>query len=362
MGGMTEAFDLEGYLAQGVEDIVRGALKASLSNPRQSAFLARYALASRKSSALRRRAAEAGEHIPPFLIASVTTQCNLRCAGCYARANGVPCDGADLLSDEEWQRIFKEAAEMGIGFILLAGGEPLMRRGLMEVAGRFPGILFPVFTNATLLDGDYAALFSRFRNLIPVMSLEGGEAETDLRRGAGVYRRIIEAAALLKEQGILFGASVTVTKENIVRVTDDAFLSDLSGRGFRVVVYVDYVPVEETSQDLAPGDAERAALASRLSELRDQNTELLLIAFPGDELASGGCLAAGRGFFHINARGGAEPCPFSPYSDINVRDIPLRQALKSPLFERLREGNLLKEHHAGGCVLFERREKVRLLL
>ena len=89
---------------------------------------------------------------------------------------------------------------------------------------------------------------------------------------------------------------------------------------------------------------------------------MVFISFPGDEKSSGGCLAAGRGFFHINSHGGAEPCPFSPYSDINVKNTSLRQALRSPLFTALREQNVLLEDHSGGCVLFERRETVEALL
>ncbi len=360
---MAEAFNLDQYLTRGVEDIVRGILKASLHNPKGSAFLARYALASRRAGELRRRAEEAGEHIPPFLIASITTRCNLRCAGCYARANDACCDREEgLLSDGEWRAIFEEAAGMGVGFILLAGGEPLMRRGVLEEAGGVKDILFPVFTNATLIDEKYAALFCKYRNLIPVLSIEGGEAETDARRGTGVYRRLTQSVKLLKENGILFGASVTVTKANIRNVTSDAFLQDLRAQGFKAVVYVDYVPVEGESDALAPEDEERAYLSERLARIREEFSGLLFIAFPGDEAASGGCLAAGRGFFHINARGGAEPCPFSPYSDVSVRDVTLRQALKSPLFSRLREGNLLTEDHAGGCVLFEKRDQVQRLL
>jgi MoaA/NifB/PqqE/SkfB family radical SAM enzyme len=360
---MAEAFNLEAYLTRGVEEIVAGILKASLKNPKGSAFLARYALASRRAGELRRRAEEAGEHIPPFLIASVTTRCNLRCAGCYARANDACCDREEgLLSDGEWRAVFEEAAGMGVGFILLAGGEPLMRRGVLEEAGGVRDILFPVFTNATLIDGEYAALFGRCRNLIPVLSIEGGEAETDERRGAGVYQRLMQSVGLLKESGILFGASVTVTKANIRNVTGDEFLRDLRAQGFKAVVYVDYVPVEGESSALAPEDGERAYLSERLAHVRAEDSGLLLIAFPGDEAASGGCLAAGRGFFHINARGGAEPCPFSPFSDVSVRDVPLRQALKSPLFTRLRDGNLLTEDHAGGCVLFEKRDQVQRLL
>ncbi len=89
---------------------------------------------------------------------------------------------------------------------------------------------------------------------------------------------------------------------------------------------------------------------------------MLFISFPGDEKSSGGCLAAGRGFFHINPQGGAEPCPFSPYSDINVRDTSVREALQSKLFTSLRSSDTLMEEHPGGCVLFERRDQVEDLL
>ena len=130
----------------------------------------------------------------------------------------------------------------------------------------------------------------------------------------------------------------------------------------KAVVYVEFVPTDESMKHLAPGDAERAALAARLAELRGQGNQLLLVSFPGDELASGGCLAAGRGFFHINPRGGAEPCPFSPYSDANLRDMPLRDAMNSPLFRGLRADGLLAGAHEGGCVLFENRRRVEEML
>lgn len=73
-------------------------------------------------------------------------------------------------------------------------------------------------------------------------------------------------------------------------------------------------------------------------------------------------LAAGRGFFHINSHGGAEPCPFSPYSDVNVRNTSLKEALHSKLFGLLRDCDVLKDDHKGGCVLFEKRDQVQAFL
>ena len=89
---------------------------------------------------------------------------------------------------------------------------------------------------------------------------------------------------------------------------------------------------------------------------------MVYISFPGDEKSSGGCVAAGRGFFHINSHGGVEPCPFSPYSDVNIRNTSLKEALHSPLFMALRDGGILNDDHEGGCVLYEKRELVESLL
>lgn len=81
----------------------------------------------------------------------------------------------------------------------------------------------------------------------------------------------------------------------------------------------------------APAEEERAVLKEGIDRFRKDYDEMVFVSFTGDEMISGGCIAAGRGVFHINSHGGAEPCPFSPYSDINVRDTSLREALKSKL-------------------------------
>ena len=357
-------FDLERYLTAGVEDMVRDMLKAAVFHPAEAAFMAKFALESRRAAERRHALEAAGEHIPTYLICSVTSVCNLHCVGCYARSLETCEDGAPTaqLTGEDWGRIFSEAAELGISFILLAGGEPMVRRDVIRSAAEHPEILFPIFTNGTLMNDEYMALFREHRNLAPVFSIEGGETATDNRRGAGIYARVRRAMEKLREDRILFGASVTVTSENLAEVTSDAFLDELRELGCKAVIFVEYVPTAHESRSLALSDGQRETLAGRLSELRGREDSLLLVSFPGDEKASGGCLAAGRGFFHINSHGGAEPCPFSPYSDINVRDTSLREAMRSPLFTSLRESGILLEEHEGGCTLFARRKDVEALL
>ncbi len=364
VGMINETFDLQAYVTSGVENVVRDALKATLKDPRESAFMLRFAAASKAASKKRRVAEDAGEHIPPFLIASITSQCNLHCAGCYSRCNNATVDAAPVqqLSAEEWLRIFDEADELGISFILLAGGEPMLRRDIIEAAGKKPNILFPIFTNGTFIDKRYFELFDRCRNLIPIMSIEGEKEITDARRGKGVYDRLIANMDEFARRSLIFGASVTVTTQNLREVSSDDFLKKLSDRGCKAVIFVEFVPVTEESRELAPGDEERAFLSAELDRLRREHPEMVYISFPGDEKSSGGCVAAGRGFFHINSHGGAEPCPFSPYSDVNIRDSSLREAMHSPLFTALREGEILLDDHEGGCVLYEKRALVEALL
>ncbi len=359
-----KGFNLEEYMTGGVENIVKGAVRATLKDPKESAFMARYALTSRESSRRRAVLNEQGEHIPPFLIASITSSCNLHCAGCYARENHTCSDEEAYaqLSAEEWDAVFREAKDLGIGFILLIGGEPMMRRDVLEKAAKIPEILFPVFTNGTLLNDSYIQLFDKSRNLLPIFSIEGGEKKTDERRGNGIYRNLIRVMDRLSESHLIFGASITVTTSNLSEVVSNDFISVLQKRGCKAVIYVEFVPTTERDAGLAPQDAERVFLKNKLMELRERYQEMLFLSFPGDEKSSGGCIAAGRGFFHINSHGGAEPCPFSPYSDINVRDTSVREALHSKLFAALQEGDVLMEDHPGGCVLSERKNQVEKML
>lgn len=360
----AEPFNLERYLSNGVENIVKNLIKTSAFHPRESLFMAQYALASKKATELRRAAEERGEHVPPFLIASITSLCNLHCAGCYARSLETCVDGepVEQMQAEEWAHVFAQARELGIGFILLAGGEPMVRRDIIEKAAEYPEILFPVFTNGTMLTGDYLDLFERHRNLVPILSIEGGEEKTDSRRGAGVYRKVQGIMEQMRGRRIAFGASITVTSQNQSEVTSDEFVREMAETGCKAIIYVEFVPTNEAMKSLALNDEERAALAERLAEIRRKDDSMLLISFPGDEKSSGGCLAAGRGFFHINSHGGAEPCPFSPYSDINVREHSLQEVMNSGLFQSLREEGVLMEEHDGGCVLYQRRQQVEALL
>ena len=338
-----------------------------LSNPREARTVLRLQQAFMASEPRRKRAQqELGVDVPPFLIASIATTCNLSCAGCYARANGIAADEGQgrrqVMKPEEWRAVFEEAAKLGINFALLAGGEPLTRRDILQQVAEVKDMIFPIFTNGTMFSPWYLDFFAKNLNLIPVISVEGNRVTTDERRGEGVYQRALKAMDCLHEANLFYGVSLTVTTENFAQITSDEYVDSLRERGCKLVIYVEYVPTDEGTEHLALSPADSELMEQAQERLMQRYDNMVVISFPGGEKKMGGCLAAGRGFFHIGPDGAAEPCPFSPYSDASVRTIGIAGALKSPLFRKLRDSRLVGGEHDGGCVLWEHRAEVEAML
>ena len=356
--------NLTAFMNRGIKNLLKTMTRYYIKDREGRAFLSHVLPYIQKSADIRNRYEKRGTHIPPFLIASIASQCNLHCSGCYARASGA-CGSDPTKSDlsaARWKEIFAEAAQLGIPFILLAGGEPFMRRDVIEAAAQSRNIVFPVFTNGTMIDDDNLALLDRNRNVIPVFSIEGAAVETDQRRGEGTYAMVYEAMNRLWERGVLFGVSITVTKKNIHIVTEPSFVFELRNKGCGLVFFVEYVPVSEGTEQLSLSCDDLNTLAASVSTLKKSMDDMIILSFPGDEAAMGGCLAAGRGFFHINASGAAEPCPFSPYAKDNLKTSSILDVLKSDYFAQLRETANQADAHTGGCTLFEQRDKVLALV
>jgi MoaA/NifB/PqqE/SkfB family radical SAM enzyme len=361
---MGERSELQKFLSDGVRNIIRNALKAAYKNPAAGLFFVRMGWVFRQSEKKRATYLEKENlHVPPFLISSIASDCNLYCKGCYARANSI-CGTTQKkeLTTERWKTLFEEAVDLGVNFNLLAGGEPLLRKDIICAASQVKNMIFPIFTNGTLFNEEYLRLFSRSRNLIPVLSMEGTSAQTDERRGKGVFLKLKQTMEQLNKRNVFYGISFTVTSSNKNEVTNSSHINELYSMGCRLIFFIEYVPTDRQTAHLALSDNEIKEMALAIEALHKQYPRIIFISFPGDEEQLGGCLAAGRGFFHINPEGQAEPCPFSPYSDSNAADVGLKTALKSPFFKKLRDAGLVGGEHTGGCVLFEKEELVKQLV
>lgn len=356
--------NLNVLMQNSVHGIVKKAGRYYLRNKRGRAFITNILPQILKSADLRKEIEEQGLHIPPFLIASIASQCNLHCTGCYARVGGDCCENKSEpdLTDKEWENIFCQATGLGVSFILIAGGEPFMRKDVIQSAAKFQNIIFPIFTNGTLIQDDYLDMFDKYRHLIPIFSIEGNQKETDFRRGDGVYSTIASTMQKMHKKNILFGASVTVTHENLNTVLTHSFINELHKRGCGVLFFVEYVPAESGTEYLTLTEEGQKKLQQCAQSFKNSFDDMVVLSFPGDEEAMGGCLASGRGFFHINSQGGAEPCPFSPYSKHNLKRTPLTEVLRSRYFNDLRKLAVEADSHTGGCVLFQKEKEVQMLL
>jgi MoaA/NifB/PqqE/SkfB family radical SAM enzyme len=337
----------------------KGAVRASLRDPRFALFFLK-TIRRQKAAAVRRDMLEKdGLRVPPLLIASLTAQCNLSCKGCYARAHRRSGNGE--LSGDEWIRIIGEAEALGVSIVMLAGGEPFLRTDLLDVTERFPGLVFPVFTNGLVMTDPVLRRLKKQKHVIPVVSIEGFEKQTDERRGAGVFGRLQETLSRLKRNGIFYGISVTVNRENFDHATDEKFIRGLFKGGCRLFFFIEYTPVEESTGHLVLTELQRTRLRAVEEKLRPRFPGVFIV-FPGDEEQYGGCLAAGRGFVHVGPDGGLEPCPFAPYSDTNLRHMSFKDTLQSVLLKRIRDNHDKLNETSGGCALWNNREWVRTLV
>ena len=342
-----------------IEDTFRQALRIVSQYPAILPEAVKIAWYQKKAAGIRRKFERKGLLVPPVVIISVTSRCNLACAGCYMkqRNGNAPEMRPDLFSS-----VIEEAAGLGVGIIVIAGGEPLMRKDeILSVAWTHPRILFPLFTNGLMIDDNSAKEIGCLKNIVPMISFEGSRNDTDDRRGKGVYDRLLKSCSALQQNGIFFGCSVTVTSRNLPGVTDEEFIRGMVRGGARVFVFVEYVPIEPGTEDLVLTRDQQVTLHTRISLLENQ-FPALFIGFPGDETRYGGCLAAGRGFIHVSSSGGVEPCPAAPFSDANLADISLRDALQSPFFAKIRLNHTKLTETNGGCALWTNRAWAKDLL
>lgn len=360
-------FSLDDYLNNAIRNIMSNAYKAVFSNPKESLFIYRMQKVFGKLEK-RRKAYKEKEnlHIPPFLISSIAINCNLTCKGCYACANS-NCETVEKgkkaeLTAEQWKQIFLDANKMGVNFNILIGGEPLLRKDILKAAAEVKEMIFPIFTNGTMITEPYLDFFSEHLNLVPILSIEGCKENIDDRRGLGVFNKVIHSIELLKDRELFYGASITISTENLDMVTSLSYVKLLKELGCKIIFYVEYAQAEASASYLGLDEKGIAQMEVNLERLRVAYEDILFLSFPGYEKAMGGCLAAGRGFLHISSEGEAEVCPFSPYSDRNVAETGLKEALKSPFFAKLRKSGLIGGEHSGGCTLFEHEEQVKQML
>ncbi len=303
---------------------------------------------------------------PFFFVISPTMRCNLRCQGCYAAQYKKESD----LPYEIIDKIFTDAKQMGIYFITVSGGEPFIRRDLLNLFAKHNQIFFQVFTNGTLIDKTLAQQIANIGNIAPVISIEGFEKETDLRRGKGVFKKICQAMDRLKEAGVIFGYSTMPCRHNWRLLVKDDFYQFLEEKGALFGWFFQYIPVgKKPNPKLMLTPKQRIEINKKVNQIR-KSMSMFAVDFWTDGPYVKGCLAGGRndgGYFHINVYGDIEPCVFIHFAQDNIKEIyahkgHLWDVLKSDLFCEIRKGQPWNRDHRMPCMIIDNPKCLRKIV
>jgi MoaA/NifB/PqqE/SkfB family radical SAM enzyme len=311
-----------------------------------------------RGGSVRRFLASDERWVPSLVVVSPTMRCNLNCTGCYS---GLYTKDGEL-SETEMDDIFAQCREMGVYFVVISGGEPYtMKRTLLKLFKKYNDMYFLTYTNGTLLDEPTVRRVAKLGNVAPAISVEGYGEHTDARRGSGVYGKVSEAMALLKKHRVLFGVSVTYTRDNIDLITRDEFIRHYLDKGVIFAWYFMFMPVgRDPILELVPTPEQRLYCGRQVERLR-RLYPLFMADFWNDGPAVGGCLAGARNYLHILNSGRIEPCVFAHFGIDNIRDKSILEAANSPFFKAIRrefpyndEGNLKRP-----CMIIDNPEVLR---
>ncbi len=292
-------------------------------------------------------------NIPWAILLDPTSACNLHCTGCWAAEYGNKLN----LTFDEIDSIITQGKELGVYMYIYTGGEPLVRKAdLIKLCEKHDDCVFLAFTNGTLIDGKFADDMLRVGNFIPAISLEGDEADTDSRRGAGSYRKVRNAMKLLRERRLPYGISSCYTSVNYKSITSDEYYQSLIDMGAYFIWYFHYMPVgNDAAPELLPDPEQREWVYHRIRKLREEKP-LFAMDFQNDAEYVGGCIAGGKRYLHINANGDVDPCVFIHYSNANIRECTLLEALQSPIFMAYHDNMPFNDNMLRPCPMLENPE------
>ncbi|NLM49892.1 MAG: radical SAM protein, partial [Clostridiaceae bacterium] len=292
-------------------------------------------------------------NIPWAILMDPTSACNLHCTGCWAAQYG----DKNNLSFDVLDSICRQGKELGVYFYIFSGGEPLVRKkDIIKLCKKHNDCYFFAFTNGTLVDDELCKDMLEVANFALAFSIEGDEKATDMRRGEGTYKKVIEAMEKLKKHKLLFGYSTCYHRYNTESVGSDEFVDDMIERGCRFSWNFTYMPVGKDARiDLIATPQQRAYMYKRIREIR-ATKPIFAMDFWNDGEYSDGCIAGGKRYLHINAAGDVEPCAFIHYSNVNIHDTSLLDALRSPLFMAYRKNQPFNKNMLRPCPLLDNPE------
>jgi MoaA/NifB/PqqE/SkfB family radical SAM enzyme len=283
----------------------------------------------------------------------INAHCNLNCGHCFAASTK---EVYDVIDYDILKRALTEAREeLGCLFFSVLGGEPLLSlQRLTRLLGDFKYVPFQVYTNGTLIDDDLISELEKYPNVSLLISIDGNKEINDSMRGKGTYKAIQKAFKRLKESKIIFGASITVTKNNFKYISSLEFAEILKDFGCFYAWLFDYKPIGRAANHrLTLTNEEKKYFNERISYI-NRNYPFVMINTERDPELIGGCPATKGTYLHIAANGDVVPCITIRLSQkkLNISRHTLSEIIDSKIFQDYRNISSFK-----GCAQQQEPEK-----
>lgn len=263
--------------------------------------------------------------IPVSGTFELTPRCNLSCKMCYIHAPARDEQAMQReLSARQWLRLGRQAVDAGMIYLLLTGGEPLLRPDFPEIYEGLAemGVVLTVNTNATVLTPRLLALFQRHPPEKVNVTLYGMSRETygSLCGSAGGFDLALKNIRTLKQAGIHVNLNTTFTRENLGDMERIIAFAKEERIPVRMASYL-FPPVRGGSgcDEVLLSPEEMGAAAARFDyltleqEKRASRAELIRgslaapLPEPAPDSRAAAC-TAGRGSFWITWEGTMSPC------------------------------------------------------
>jgi MoaA/NifB/PqqE/SkfB family radical SAM enzyme len=302
-----------------------------------------------------------GQVFPPFLYVSVINSCNLRCQGCWVDVAA----RQETITPAAFRRLVAEARAQGNVFFGIVGGEPFMHPQLLPMLAEHPDCYFQVFTNGQLITDDRAREMRRLGNVTPLISVEGNEAVSDVRRGrAGVLGKTLEGVRNCVAHRLFTGVCTSLCQSNIDDLLTERWIDRLIDMGVMYTWFHVYRPMgPEASPELCLTPEQQLRARRFVVEMRATKPILIIDAYYDGE-GRALCPAATGISHHINPWGDIEPCPIVQFTRESIHADGDRRPLRDKFIDSafLRDFRELARQTTRGCIVLERPDLLKELV
>ncbi len=297
----------------------------------------------RLSTYLHTKAAIKG--VPVSGTFELTPRCNLACRMCYVRmsAEDERAAGRELTADE-WLAIAEAARDRGMLFLLLTGGEPLIRDDFKPLFSELKkmGLMISINSNASLINDEWLAFFEKEPPFRFNISLYGAKNEAYERlcgapHGSQVCDKVKNNIRALKNMGVGVKLNLSLTPYNRSELADIWNISNELEVPLQAATYM-FPPMRRDESCIGGGDRfspeEEAECGLEWDRLRFDSEKFRIRAeamvrgchLPADGECEGSpdlgvkC-RAGRSTFWINWRGEMTPCGMMNAPAVSVPEV-----------------------------------------